>query len=153
MQVQYLVINVFDHAVSECVIFQNVWLTSAQCGIQNCMAYIHYLNMDTIRCKGCGILDCLIKLVALIHQAFLNSKVVLAAFFNMERGYEIAWRENILQCQGINGNTMVFLHNFLQDQTFYVHPRDTVLYLAPTCSMRSLFGLCALYSPLYTCCS
>lgn len=67
--------------------------------------------------------DCLILLEKQILETFAQNQHMLAIFFDLEKAYDTAWRDNILRTLhnwNIKGNILHFIQKFLSHRTFQI---------------------------------
>ena len=78
-------------------------------------------------------LDHLLNLESNVNMAFANRHVLIAAFLDIEKAYDMTWRHGLLSKLyglGFRGNLPIFVQNFLSDRTFsvkYSHLGTTVI--------------------------
>lgn len=68
-------------------------------------------------------LDHLINMETNICDAFISNEHLLAVALDLEKAYDMVWRERIIQIalqNGINGHMLTFIANFLQERRVQV---------------------------------
>jgi ribonuclease HI len=73
--------------------------------------------------KNRNTMDHLIRMEALIQDAFLRGQHSIAVFFDLEKAYDTTWRYNILKTMyswNFKGRLPVFIQNFINDRSFNV---------------------------------
>ena len=73
--------------------------------------------------RGRSTLDHLVNLESNVNEAFANRHVLIAAFLDVEKAYDMTWRHGLLMKLyglGFRGILPIFIQNFLTDRTFSV---------------------------------
>lgn len=73
--------------------------------------------------KNRSTMDCLIILEKKVLETFAKNHHMLSIFFYIEKAYDTAWKDNIIQTLidwNLRGNILHFVHNFLSNRTFQV---------------------------------
>lgn len=68
-------------------------------------------------------LDNIVALESEIHEAFANKQHLIATFFDIEKAYDMVWKHAVLTSlnqQGISGNMLTFIRNFLHNRKIRV---------------------------------
>lgn len=85
----------------------NNFLSNQQCGARS----------------GRSTLDHLVNLEHSISEALATQKVLIAAFLDIEKAYDMTWRAGLLKKLygiGLRGNLPIFIANIIQDRSFAV---------------------------------
>ena len=73
--------------------------------------------------KGRQTLDHLVNLENNIQQAFAKKEFLISVFLDIEKAYDMTWRNGLLRklyALGLRGNLPIFIKNFMSDRTFSV---------------------------------
>uniref|UniRef100_A0A3Q2PCB4 Reverse transcriptase domain-containing protein n=1 Tax=Fundulus heteroclitus TaxID=8078 RepID=A0A3Q2PCB4_FUNHE len=113
--------------------YRPIALTSNMCKLMERMVnerLIQYLESRKIIapyqsgfCRGRGAIDPVLCLEDDIRKAQINKETVVAVFFDVEKAYDMLWREGLmikLHQIGIGGNMFNWLWDFLRDRTIQV---------------------------------
>ena len=83
-------------------------------------------TLSTLQCGGRTkrtTIDHLLSLEATVRKAQANSEHVVSIFFDMEKAYDLTWRQGILMDiheAGIERRMLKFIENFLKPRSFEV---------------------------------
>ena len=78
--------------------------------------------------QGRSTLDHLVRFETFIRNAFAKKEHAVSIFFDLEKGYDITWKYDILRDlfdMGLKGNLPTFISNFLSDREFNVRVNST----------------------------
>ena len=79
--------------------------------------------------ENCSTLDCLVNLETNIREAFSNNHHLIATCLDMEKAYDLVWRNRILERliqYNIKGNLFFFVKNFLNNRKIRVRIGTTL---------------------------
>ncbi|KAL2077950.1 hypothetical protein ACEWY4_025635 [Coilia grayii] len=119
--------------------YRPIALTSVMCKLMERMVtdrLVHFLEVKGALVdhqsgfrKGRGTMDNIVALDCEIKRAFANKESLIAVFLDIERAYDMPWREGLLVKllrYGVNGNLFSWIKNFLEDCTIQVRVGDVM---------------------------